>query len=889
MDGNELAKSYDPKAVEADWYSFWMDEGCFTPDPTREGPTFCIVIPPPNVTGVLHMGHALTITIQDAIVRWRRMLGDNTLYLPGTDHAGIATQVVVERDLREKEGLTRHDIGREKFIERVWQWKEHHGNRITDQLKVLGASLDWTRERFTMDEGLSRAVREVFVRLYEEGLIYRGHRMINWCPRCTTALSDLEVQHEENVAGRMWDFAYPIEGGGEIVVSTTRPETMLGDTAVAVHPDDPRYEHLIGKMIVHPLLDRKFPIIADEILVDPEFGTGAVKVTPAHDFNDFEVGKRHGLEFISLLDEHGILTDVCGPFAGLTVMEAREKVLAALDAKGLLRGEKPHTMAIGRCQRCSTVLEPTLSWQWFVHTEPLAKPALDAVLEGRTTIHPESQVKVYRHWLENIQDWCISRQLWWGHRIPAWYCQDCGEVVVARETPSTCPKCGSHHLEQDEDVLDTWFSSALWPFSTLGWPDATPELEAFYPTDVMETGYDILFFWVARMMMMGLHFMGDVPFRRVYLHGMIRDRHGEKMSKTRGNVIDPLELTSKYGADALRFTLSTLAVQGRDIKLDEKWVAGYRAFGNKIWNAARFTISRLEGFERTAEVPEELSTVDRWILGVLDELAETVHQAMDGFHLNEASQAVYHFFWHQFCDWYLEMSKAALYGEDPVAKRAAQWTICQVLDDSLRLLHPFMPYLTEELWQHLPRLEGDPESIMLAAFPRPGRFPRALDARATMELAFEVITATRNLKAECGVPPASKPKIELHVPDPAQRRAMEEVRGHLISQIRLQGLEILEGGEPPAGSAKAVVAGSLEIYMPLVGLIDIAAERKRLEKAIAKNERNLEGLRRKLSNEAFLTRAPADVVEKEKARAEELEATLAKLRSGLEQLEAASR
>ncbi len=888
METDELAKGYEPELVEQGRYDFWMESGCFEANPEHEGPPFVIVIPPPNVTGVLHMGHALTITIEDSLIRWRRMCGDRTLYLPGTDHAGIATQMVVERHLRASEGISRHDLGREAFIERVWAWKERHGNRIKDQLKVLGASLDWTRERFTMDATLSKAVREVFVRLYEEGLIYRSHRLINWCPDCTTALSDLEVKHEEGVASFMWDFAYPLEDGGEIVVSTTRPETMLGDTAVAVHPDDPRYQHLIGKRLRHPFVDRSIPIVADEILVDPEFGTGAVKVTPAHDFNDFEVGRRHGLEFISLLDEHAITTAACGPFAGLSVAEAREKVLAALEERGLLRGKKTHSMAIGRCQRCSTVLEPSLSWQWYVRAEPLAKEALAAVVDGRTTIHPESQAKVYFHWLENIQDWCISRQLWWGHRIPAWYCQDCGEITVARDTPSACQACGGGSLRQDDDVLDTWFSSALWPFSTLGWPDQTKDLAAFYPTQVLETGYDILFFWVARMMMMGLHFMGDVPFRRVYLHGMIRDSRGEKMSKTRGNVIDPLEVTSRYGSDALRFTLATLATQGRDIKLDEQWVQGYRAFCNKIWNATRFALSRLEGWERSAAVPAQLSPVDRWILSRLDRTAETVAQAMDGFRLNEASLAVYHFFWHEFCDWYLEMSKGALYGEDEAARDASRWTLCRVLDDALRLLHPFMPYITEELWQRLPRLAGDPQSIMLAAFPQAGALPRDDEAEQQVALACDVISAVRNLRTECGAPLSAKPRVLLRSAEPESLQAMEALRDQLLSQARLSGLDLAAPeAEVPPGSVKAVAAGGLEIFLPLKGLIDLDAELLRLGRAVEKAEKELQASQRKLSNESFVARAPAEVVEKERARQAELEATLEKLHAGLDQIRAA--
>jgi len=888
METGELAKAYDPQQVEEGLYEYWSEGGWFAADSSEPGPTFVIVIPPPNVTGSLHMGHALTITIEDALIRWRRMCGDNTLYLPGTDHAGIATQMVVERHLKATEGLSRHDLGREEFIKRVWQWKERHGNRIKDQLKALGASLDWSRERFTMDSMLSKAVREVFVRLHEEGLIYRSHRMINWCPRCTTALSDLEVRHEEGVAGHMWDFAYPLEDGGEIVVSTTRPETMLGDTAVAVHPEDERYRELVGRQVRHPLLDRSFPIVADEILVDPEFGTGAVKVTPAHDFNDFEVGRRHGLEFIPLLDDHAVTTEACGPFAGLSVTEARRAVLEALDAKGLLRGDRDHAMAIGHCQRCSTVLEPTLSWQWFVDAKPLADKALAAVADGRTKIFPPNQVKVYNHWLNNIQDWCISRQLWWGHRIPAWHCADCAEITVTRATPERCHACGSEALRQDDDVLDTWFSSALWPFSTLGWPDQTPDLKTFYPTQVMETGYDILFFWVARMMMMGLHFLDEVPFERVYLHGMIRDSRGEKMSKTRGNVIDPLDLTSRYGSDALRFTLASLAVQGRDIKLDEAWVAGYRAFCNKIWNATRFTLARLEGWERTEEPPEGLALTDRWILSRLERTATDVNAALDGFRLNEASAAIYQFFWGELCNWYLEMSKAALYGDDPVAKRAAQWTLCRALDDSLRMLHPLMPYVTETLWRRLPQRAGDPESIMRATFPQAGNLPLDVEAEAAVDLTCEVVTGIRNVRAECGVPPASWAHATLRVADDTQRARLTAMQPHLCSQARLREVSVTGPGEPVPGSAKAVVAGGVEVYVPLAGLIDLAAEHKRLDKSLAKALREREAVQRKLDNPKFVERAPAAVVAKERERLTRIEETRAKLEAGLKQLRAAA-
>jgi len=880
-----LRAGYDPGAVEPRWYPIWVEEGLFEAEDTSDRPPFCIVIPPPNVTGVLHMGHALTNSIQDALVRWKRMAGHNALWLPGTDHAGIATQMVVERHLEESEGVSRRDLGREEFIRRVWDWKAQRGGRINEQTKVLGGSLDWRRERFTLDAGLSRAVREVFVRLHEEGLIYRDQRLINWCPRCATALSDLEVDHDEDVAGHLWDFAYPLADGGEVVVSTTRPETMLGDTAVAVHPDDERYRHLLGKRIRHPFVERELDIVGDAELVDPEFGTGAVKVTPAHDFNDFEVGLRHGLEMVPIFDEQARVLEGFGPFTGMDRFEARQAVLDALEERGLNRGLRDHTLSIGGCQRCSTPVEPALSTQWFVRTEPLAGPAMEAVRDGRTTIIPEQHVKVYNHWLENIRDWCISRQLWWGHRIPAWHCDECGEITVAREDPDACAACGSAALRQDPDVLDTWFSSALWPFSTLGWPDDTETLKTFYPTDVMETGYDILFFWVARMMMMGLHFMGDVPFRTVLLHGMIRDAKGHKMSKTRRNVIDPLEVTAKYGADALRFALVAQAGQGRDIKLSLDTVAGYRHFCNKVWNALRFALPHLEAAAEAGEEagPGERSLADRWIASRCERAVAEVDRGLAEFRLPDAAGAIYQFFWHELCDWYIEMAKTPLYGDDGPARRSARATLGQVLSAAVRALHPLMPFLTEEVYGRLP---GQPTArCVVAPWPEPQGWDDA-EAEATMEVVMAVTTAVRNVRSETGVPPSAR--AVAHVRGDVDVRAVLDAHGGLVCDLaRLERLELLaEDAPPPAGAARSVAEGGAEVFLPLAGLVDVAAERERLARALTKADKEHARSEGKLKNPRFVERAPAEVVERERRLLGEVADRRAKLQAALEALQA---
>ena len=883
----ELAKGYEHQEVEARWYAFWKGRGYFHGDERdRSRPAFSIVLPPPNVTGSLHLGHALTATLQDVLVRWKRLSGYNTMWLPGTDHAGIATQMVVEKELKRTEKKSRHDLGRAEFLRRVWAWKEQYGSRIGQQHEALGAALDWERERFTMDEGLSRAVREVFVRLHEEGLIYREKKLINWCPDCRTALSDLEVEHEEGHQGELWSFAYPLAGGpGEIVVATTRPETMLGDTAVAVHPDDDRYRELVGRRVRHPITGREFPIVADAVLVDPEFGTGAVKVTPAHDFNDFEVGKRHGLEFLTVIGLDGKMTGAAGPLAGLDRFEARKEVKRLLEEQGLARGARPNPMALGRCQRSQTVLEPLLSDQWYVRIAPLAKPAIEAVEQGRTRFIPEQWTNTYMAWMRDIHDWCISRQLWWGHQIPAWYCQ-AGHVTVARETPAACSTCGAVALRQDEDVLDTWFSSGLWPFSTMGWPDRTDTLRTFYPTSVMETGHDIIFFWVARMMMMGLHFMGEVPFKTVYLHPMVRDGKGQKMSKTKGNVIDPLEITGKYGADALRFTLAALTAQGRDIKLANERIEGYRAFANKLWNASRFALMNLEGYRDQGGDPAAAprTAADRWILARLQVAVNGTVEALEAFRFNDAASTVYHFVWHELCDWYVELAKEAFYGEDAGLKAGAQAVLVHCLRISYLLLHPFMPFITEELWSVLrAQVKADawPDSIMDGRYPAAGPVDQAADRAFGPVLG--IIDAIRNVRGEMGIPfkvaLGQGTPVHVAVTDPAVHALLTSGEERRVA--RLAGVEKLVVRLAPAtphGPQSAVAVGpGFEVRVPLAGVIDLAAETARIDKELAKVAADLTLLEKKLSNPSFVERAPAEVVAKDRARVEELREARLKL------------
>ncbi len=926
-----IDKGYDPSRVEEKWYEFWRENGFFHADENdKDKPPFTISIPLPNVTGTLHIGHALMTSIQDMIIRWKRMSGYNTLWMPGTDHAGIATQMVVERNLIANEGITRHDLGREAFLERVWQWKEEKGNHILKQLEVLGASLDWDRTRFTMDEICSRAVREVFVSLYEEGLIYRADRLINWCPRCRTALSDLEVEHAD-VAGELWSFAYPFsDGSGEIIVATTRPETMLGDTAVAVHPEDERYKDRIGQTVRHPLLDYEFPIVGDAELVDPEFGTGAVKVTPAHDPNDFETGLRHNLEFINILNEDGTLNEKAGPFAGMERFEARKAVKAAIEEKGLARGRQDYAMSIGGCQRCNTVVEPFISKQWFVKIEPLAKPAIEAVEKGETVFVPQNWEKTYYEWMRNIRDWCISRQLWWGHRIPAWYCEDCGHITVSREDVTTCESCGSAKLHQDEDVLDTWFSSALWPFSTLGWPEKTPQLETFYPNSMMETGFDIIFFWVARMIMMGIHFMGKVPFDTVYLHAMVRDHEGRKMSKSLGNIIDPLDViygigaedllqkrqkdaealgilpkqvkqivkdTKKLfpqgipasGADALRFTLLSMVGAGRDIKLDIKRVEGYRFFANKIWNASRFAMMNLEGYDPESTPSTEFySLADRWILSRLRRAVLSVNENLENYHYDQAAMAVYHFFWDEFCDWYIELAKTSLYKpEKPEQRSSTQQVLARILETALRLLHPFMPFVTEEIWQKLPKKADSPASIMIAAFPSGEELADVADFEAdeqAMNEIQEIIGAARNIRGECGIEPGKRIPMVLQSSDARLRELVDAQRASILELARIEELTITEQFEKTGPAAKGVVPKA-DLFVPLAGLIDLEEELKRVTGQLTKAEKELASLVQRLGNPQFVEKAPAEVVQKGRDREVELRNICEKLTAHIKELE----
>ncbi len=870
--GEKLPKAYDPKAVEEKWYKFWEEKGFFKAEIRHDKKPFCIVIPPPNITGTLHMGHALNNTIQDILCRYKRMKGYNVLWQPGTDHAGIATQNVVERSLAEK-GITRDQIGREKFIELVWKWKEKYGNIIVNQLKRLGCSCDWSRLRFTMDEGLSRAVKEVFVRLYEEGLIYKGDYIINWCPRCHTALADLEVEHEEK-DGFLYYIRYPFrDQEGYIVVATTRPETLLGDTAVAVNPEDERYRHLEGKILLLPILKRQIPIILDSY-VDMEFGTGALKITPAHDVNDFEIGNRHGLERIKVIDEDGRMTHLAGPYRGMDRFECREKIVEDLKKMGLLEKIEPYKTPLGHCYRCKTVIEPLLSKQWFVKVKPLAEKAIEAVKQGRTKIYPKNWEAVYFEWMRNIKDWCISRQIWWGHRIPAWYCKKCGHINVSKDEVKSCERCGSPELKQDEDVLDTWFSSALWPFSTLGWPDETEELKLFYPTDVLVTGFDILFFWVARMMMMGLHFMNDVPFREVYIHALIRDEQGRKMSKSQGNVIDPLVVMEKYGTDAFRFTLAALAAQGRDIRISEKKIEGYRHFVNKLWNAARFVLMNLD--EEVDGIEEPLKKEDRWILTRLSQLSREVSRAIEEYRFNDAANMCYQFVWYEFCDWYVEMSKLSLYGEDRNRRRAVLSVLLKCLSAICRILHPFMPFVTEEIWQKLPERE---ESIMIAKFPEPEEFLEDPSAVKDTELIMDLIVGIRNVRGELRIPPSKKVNVSIDAPEEVIP-LIEENIGHIRNLAKVDSIEIGSGIEKPPYSATAVV-GNISAHVILKGVLNVEEEKRRIMKEMKKVEKDIEIFRKKLENRNFLEKAPAHIVEEVREKLKIAQEKLEKLNESL--------
>jgi valyl-tRNA synthetase len=858
---------YDPAAVEAKWYPVWESRGYFHADPAAVKPPYSIVIPPPNVTGSLHMGHALNNTLQDVLVRMKRMDGFNALWVPGTDHAGIATQVVVERQLAA-EGKTKEQLGREAFVERVWRWKEESGGAIIRQLKRLGASCDWTRERFTMDPGLSRAVREVFVRLWEEGLIYRDDYIVNWCPRCQTVLSDLEVEREERDA----EFVYIRYG--PLTLGTVRPETKLGDTGLAVHPRDKRYAKYVGRELEVPSVEGtvRMRVVADEA-VDPDFGTGVVKVTPGHDPVDFEIGRRHGLPIRTVIGFDGKMTAAAGKYAGLDRFEARRRIVEDLRALGLVERVEPYRHAVGLCYRCKTVVEPLVSKQWYVNVAPLAAVAIKAVRAGRIKIVPRAWTKTYYHWIEHIRPWCISRQLWWGHRIPAWYCDADDTVHVARTDPTACAKCGGP-LRQDPDVLDTWFSSALWPFSTLGWPDRTPELATFYPTSVLVTGFDILFFWVARMAMMGLHFMDDVPFHDVYIHALVRDAEGQKMSKSKGNVIDPLTMMDKYGTDAFRFTLTALAAQGRDIRLAEDRVEGYRNFANKLWNAARFVLSNLDGYDPGARLGRP-TLADEWIRSRLDRAVIEVRRELGRYRFNEAASTIYQFIWHELCDWYLEIAKVSLYQTaDPAARARTQHTLVTVLEAALRLLHPFMPFISEEVWQRLPH-EG--ESIMVAPYPRAGR--RKSAAERDMAAVMDLVAAIRNIRGEMRIAPGIQLAAVVRPGSRAHARLFGANRPLIEALARARITVDPEASRPPMSAL--TVVGASEVYVELGGVVDLGAERARLEKEIRKAAESVDFLAAKLARPEFVERAPAAVVDKERERLAGERALLAKLKASL--------
>ncbi|MEC7640667.1 MAG: valine--tRNA ligase [Nitrospinota bacterium] len=874
----QLDKKYDPKTVEIKWNQYWEENGFSRADEHFAAEAFCMVIPPPNITGSLHIGHAFNNTLQDILIRWKRMLGFNTLWQPGTDHAGIATQNVVERQLRA-EGTDRCELGREEFIKRVWKWKEESGGNITRQLVKLGGSMDWRRNRFTMDQGLSQAVREVFVSLYEEGLIYKGDYIVNWCPRCRTALSDLEVEYQET-QGHLYHIKYHFKEQPEfLTIATTRPETLLGDTAVAVNPKDQRYQSLKGKSLVLPILNREIPLIEDDH-VDVTFGTGALKVTPAHDPNDFEIGRRHNLPRIKVMNEDGTMNENAGPYKGKERFHCRKEIVEELKTKGLLPKVEDLQHSVGHCYRCRTVIEPYLSKQWFVKIKPLARPAIDAVKSGKIQIAPQFWENTYFEWMENIRDWCISRQIWWGHQIPAWTCchTDCRKIIVSRETPQKCPQCGRPDLEQETDVLDTWFSSALWPFSTLGWPEKTKSLERYYPTSVLVTGFDILFFWVARMIMMGLRFMGDVPFRRVYIHALVRDAEGQKMSKTKGNVIDPLEVMEHYGTDALRFTLAAFAAQGRDIKLAEDRIEGYRNFCNKLWNASRFVFMNLEDYRGTAKLDPraEHDLVDRWILSRLNEASLGVTRGLEDFKFNEAASTVYKFIWREFCDWYIELSKSRLLSGGE-AREATQNILVYVLESWLKLLHPFMPFITEEIWQKLPA-EG--KSIMLAPFPKFDPVWQDEDAENKLGLIMDVITGVRNIRGEMNFNPGLLLNLLIKTDDREKAATLDKYSGYIKELAKVSDVEAGPFVTKPHAAASLILNG-MDIIIPLEGMIDFDEEKKRVQKELKKVEKDILFLGKKLANPNFFEKAPANVIEKDKQKKLALTEKHAKLLSHL--------
>ena len=870
----ELAKVYEPQSVEDRIYDFWLKGNYFHAEVDPQKEPYTIVIPPPNITGQLHMGHALDETLQDILIRWRRMQGRSALWLPGTDHASIATEAKIVAAMKE-EGLTKEDIGREKFLERAWAWKEKYGGRIVEQLKKLGSSCDWERERFTLDEGCSRAVVEVFCRLYEKGLIYRGERIINWCPHCHTSISDAEVEYEDQ-AGHFWHIRYPIVGmeGRYIEIATTRPETMLGDTAVAVNPEDERYRDLVGKTLLLPLVNKEIPLIADPY-VEQEFGTGCVKITPAHDPNDYEVGLRHSLPIINIMNEDGTINENGGKYAGMDRYEARKAIVRDLEEQGYLVRIEDYSHNVGTCYRCGTTVEPLISKQWFVKMEPLAKPAIEAVRSGQTKFVPERFDKTYFHWMENIKDWCISRQLWWGHRIPAWYCQDCGEVIVSRTAPHTCPKCGSARLEQDPDTLDTWFSSALWPFSTLGWPDDTPELRYFYPTNTLVTGYDIIFFWVARMIFSGCEQMGQTPFDTVLIHGLVRDAQGRKMSKSLGNGVDPLEIISQYGADTLRFALATGNSPGNDMRFSDEKVKSSRNFANKIWNASRFILMNLtEGEITEAKLPEKLETEDKWVVSLYNTLVKEVTENLEKFELGIAVQKLYDFIWDILCDWYIELSKTRLQAGGERARSARQ-VLVYVMGNTLKLLHPFMPFITEEIWQSLPH-EGEGPSIMVAKWPVYDEALSFAREEADFQKVMDIIKAIRFQRAEMNIPPSKKTRVYIETGDV---EVFQNGAPYLERLASAQGVEVGEKFDLPG--AVQVVTPAAKALIPMEELIDREKELARLGKEKEKCLSDIAFVEKKLQNQAFVAKAPAHVVEAERAKLAESKKHLEKLEESI--------
>jgi len=876
-----LDREYDPGDIEQKWYESWLEKNYFhAHEEDTQSDAFSIVIPPPNVTGVLHMGHALNNTIQDIIIRYKRMDGMNTLWMPGTDHAGIATQNVVEKHLFQK-GISRHDLGRDAFIEEVWRWREKHGGLILSQLKRLGASCDWDRIRFTMDEGLSRAVRKVFVSLYQEGLIYRSDYIVNWCPRCHSAISDLEVEHEEE-DGYLWHIRYPlIDEEGDIVVATTRPETMLGDTAIAVHPQDERYINLLGKKALLPIMNREIPIVADPV-VDKEFGTGAVKITPAHDLNDYELSQRHDLEIIVVIGESGEMNENAGNYREMDRFECRKQLETDLAEQGYLIDKTTYKVPVGKCYRCKTVIEPYLSKQWFVSTKPLAQEAIKAVEQGRTRIIPKQWEKTYFEWMHNIRDWCISRQIWWGHRIPAWYCDECGEVIVSEVNPDRCSGCGAENLRQETDVLDTWFSSALWPFSTMGWPDNTLALQRYYPTNVLVTGFDILFFWVARMMMMGIKFMGDVPFRDVYLHALVRDEEGQKMSKSKGNIVDPIVEMDRYGADAFRFALTAFAAMGRDVRLSDKRIQGYRFFINKIWNAGKYVLSNLDGFnpDDVSFDDLDLDLADKWILNELNVTITETRNALDMYRFNDAADHLYQFVWHIFCDWYIELSKSMLQGDE---SRKTQWVLSFVYKTILELLHPIIPFVTEEIWQLLPGRKRD--AVVITPYPIEMEHLKFPQEAQKMQHIINVISGIRSIRGETNMSPSLMLDVILRPVSPEIQEVLDAHSLHIFDLARVKEISFLAPDSPRPTKSALSLAQGIEIYVPLEGVIDIDKELERLNKQIEKVNKELDAKQKKLTNKNFLEKAKKEIVAEQKRISNDLQFTLEKLEQARSLLE----